>query len=123
MPERTYSRLSRRRVTLDLRRATTTLWRPVGPAELELLRAAGWTRWPPRLPEQPIFYPVLKPDYAVRAASDWNVRADRAGHVTEFEVPRDYLHGFEVHQVCGATIQEYWTPPRSCRPSTTTSSV
>ena len=90
--------------------ATTTLWRPVGPAELELLRAAGWTRWPPRLPEQPIFYPVLNRDYAVRIARDWNVKADGAGYVTEFEVRRDYLDGFDVHQVGGATILEYWIP-------------
>jgi hypothetical protein len=23
---------------------------------------SGWTAWPPRLPEQPIFYPVLNKD-------------------------------------------------------------
>ncbi len=44
---------------------TTTLWRPVGPEELALLEESGWTRWPPRLPEQPIFYPVLNRDYAI----------------------------------------------------------
>jgi hypothetical protein len=39
--------------------ATTTLWRPTGPAELDLVRRLNWRAWPPRLPEQPIFYPVL----------------------------------------------------------------
>ncbi len=34
------------------------LYRPAGPAEMELVRASGMKRWPPRLPEQPIFYPV-----------------------------------------------------------------
>jgi hypothetical protein len=38
---------------------TMTLWRPCGPAELELVRESGWTAWPPRLPDQPIFYPFL----------------------------------------------------------------
>jgi hypothetical protein len=38
---------------------TTTLWRPVGPEELALVEASGRRAWPPRLPEQPIFYPVL----------------------------------------------------------------
>lgn len=33
---------------------TMTLWRPTGPAELDLVRASGWKAWPPRLPEQPI---------------------------------------------------------------------
>jgi hypothetical protein len=38
---------------------STTLWRPVGSAELDLLRAADMRAWLPRLPDQPIFYPVL----------------------------------------------------------------
>ena len=37
---------------------TVTLFRPVGPKELALLQQNGFSRWPPRLPEQPIFYPV-----------------------------------------------------------------
>ncbi|WP_158075090.1 hypothetical protein [Streptomyces sp. MJM1172] len=41
------------------RRATTILWRPTGPKELDLVRELNWRAWPPRLPEQPIFYPVL----------------------------------------------------------------
>ena len=41
-----------------------TLWRPVGPAELALIRASGMRAFPPRLPEQPIFYPVLSEEYA-----------------------------------------------------------
>jgi ADP-ribosylglycohydrolase len=39
---------------------TVTLYRPVGPKELGLIRASGWRAFPPRLPEQPIFYPVLE---------------------------------------------------------------
>jgi hypothetical protein len=31
----------------------------VGPGELELIAASGYRPFPPRLPEQPIFYPVL----------------------------------------------------------------
>jgi ADP-ribosylglycohydrolase len=33
-----------------------TLWRPVGPAELMLIREASMRAFPPRLPDQPIFY-------------------------------------------------------------------
>jgi hypothetical protein len=36
------------------------------------------------LPDQPIFYPVLSEDYAVKIAQDWNVPASGAGHVTRF---------------------------------------
>lgn len=56
------------------RQSTTTLWRPTGPKELDLVRELNWRAWPPRLPEQPIFYPVLNDDYAVRIARDWNVK-------------------------------------------------
>jgi hypothetical protein len=38
---------------------TVTLYRPVGPKELELIKSSGWKEFPPRLAEQPIFYPVI----------------------------------------------------------------
>ena len=38
---------------------TTTLYRPVGSEELRLIAASGFREFPPRLPGQPIFYPVL----------------------------------------------------------------
>ncbi len=56
----------------DVGEETVRLWRPVGPEELALLDASGWRAWPPRLPEQPIFYPVLNEDYATKIARDWN---------------------------------------------------
>jgi hypothetical protein len=89
---------------------TVTLWRPTGPAELALVEANGWRAWPPRLPDQPIFYPVLNEDYATRIARDWNVPASGAGFVTRFEVARSFLDRYEVHQVGGQTILEYWIP-------------
>ncbi|WP_028050786.1 hypothetical protein [Cellulomonas sp. URHD0024] len=87
-----------------------TLWRPTGPQELELVRATGFRRWPPRLPDQPIFYPVLNEDYAIRIARDWNVEASGVGYVTRFDVRGEYLDRYEVHQVGGQTILEYWIP-------------
>lgn len=87
-----------------------TLWRPTGPEELTLVEASGWRRWPPRLPAQPIFYPVLNEEYATMIARDWNVKRSGVGYVTRFEVRRDFLDRFEVHQVGGQTILEYWIP-------------
>lgn len=89
---------------------TITLWRPVGPAELDLIRAAGMRAFPPRLPEQPIFYPVLSLDYAVKIARDWNVPASGAGFVTRFRVRRDFVQRYEVKDVGGRAHQEYWVP-------------
>jgi hypothetical protein len=87
-----------------------TLWRPTGPKELELVAASGYRRWPPRLPDQPIFYPVLNEDYARKIARDWNVPASGVGYVTRFSVRRAFLDCYEVHQVGGRTILEYWIP-------------
>ena len=42
----------------------TKLYRSVGPQELELIRQANFAAFPPRLPEQPIFYPVLNLEIA-----------------------------------------------------------
>jgi hypothetical protein len=89
---------------------TVTLWRPVGPAELRLLEAAGMRAFPPRLPEQPIFYPVLTEAYAVKIARNWNVRADGAGFVTRFRVRRDFLERYEVQEAGGRAHREYWIP-------------
>ena len=40
------------------------LYRPVGTKELKLIAESGYKRFPPRLPDQPIFYPVLNEKYA-----------------------------------------------------------
>lgn len=90
--------------------ATITLWRPVGPAELRLIEETGYRRFPPRLPEQPIFYPVLHEAYAVQIARDWNVKADGAGYVTRFEVRREFIDAFPVQQAGGREHLEYWIP-------------
>jgi hypothetical protein len=89
---------------------TVTLWRPTGPKELELVAASGYARWPARLPGQPIFYPVLNEDYARKIARDWNVRDSGVGSVTKFAVRRTFLDRYDVQQVGGRTILEYWIP-------------
>lgn len=89
---------------------TVTLWRPTGPEELTLVEASGWREWPPRLPDQPIFYPVLNEEYATMIARDWNVKASGVGFVARFEVRREFLDRYDVHQVGGQSILEYWIP-------------
>ena len=90
--------------------ATVTLWRPTGPQELALVEASGWRAWPPRLPEQPIFYPVLNEDYALRIARDWNVPASGAGFVTRFELDAAFARRYPVRRAGGASILELWVP-------------
>lgn len=89
---------------------TTVLWRPTGPNELALVRESGWRAWPPRLPDQPIFYPVLNEDYAVKIARDWNVPASGVGYVTRFRVESEFLSRYPVRQAGGKTILELWVP-------------
>lgn len=89
---------------------TTTLYRPVGPEELELIRASGWKRFPPRFPEQPIFYPVVQEEYARKIARDWSVSASGAGYVTRFHVHTEYLDTFAEQIAGGRGHTEYWIP-------------
>jgi hypothetical protein len=89
---------------------TTTLYRPVGPKELKLIEESGWKAFPPRLPDHPIFYPVMNEDYAIQIARDWNVPASGSGYVTRFEVETEYLSRFEEQVVGGAVHRELWVP-------------
>ena len=89
---------------------TITLYRPVGPEELDLIRRSGFRSFPPRLPEQPIFYPVLTEAYAVKIARDWNVKASGAGYVTRFSVRRSFMMRYPVQNAGGSQHQEYWIP-------------
>lgn len=87
-----------------------TLFRPVGPEELALIKSSGCRSFPPRLPEQPIFYPVTNETYAAQIASRWNVKDSGVGYVTRFLVNGDYLRKFEVQKVGGDLHTEYWIP-------------
>ena len=92
---------------------TTTLYRPVGQAELDLIAESEFKAFPPRLPEQPIFYPVLTREYAEQIARDWNTRDQQSGYsgyVLEFEVDSEYLKQFEIQKVGGKSHLEYWIP-------------
>jgi hypothetical protein len=89
---------------------TTTLYRPVGPKELKLIEESGWKKFPPRLPQQPIFYPVMNEAYAIQIAHDWNVPASGSGFVTRFNVRADYLQKFEIQNVGGPIHNELWVP-------------
>lgn len=89
---------------------TLTLWRPCGPTELELVRASGWTAWPPRLPDQPIFYPVLNEEYATKIARDWNAPRAGVGYVTRFNLDAAFAQRYPVQQAGGRTILELWVP-------------
>ena len=89
---------------------TRTLYRPVGPKELALIEASGMRRFPPRLPEQPIFYPVVQEAYARKIARDWNVPASGAGYVTRFAVETDFLARYRREVVGAAVHAELWVP-------------
>ncbi|MGB8014241.1 MAG: hypothetical protein WCF68_21710 [Terriglobales bacterium] len=94
----------------------TTLYRPVGTAELDLIRESRYTRFPPRLPHQPIFYPVLSEEYAREIAQKWNTRDEQsgyAGYVTKFRLKTDFVQRFIARQVGDTQHRELWIPADS----------
>lgn len=89
---------------------TITLYRPTGPNELKLIEESGFTKWPPRLPEQPIFYPVTNEEYAKEIAIKWNIKDSKVGYVTRFMVKKDFMDKYEIQQVGGKNHTEWWIP-------------
>lgn len=91
----------------------TVLFRPVGQREFELIEATGFHRFPPRLPEQPFFYPVANADYATQIARDWNTRDEASGYtgyVLRFQVSSAFLARYPLRTAGAAVHQEYWIP-------------
>ena len=89
------------------------LYRPVGEKEKELIEESGYTKFPPRLDWQPIFYPVLNQRYAEEIAKKWNTKDSDSGYkgyVTRFEVDDDYISAYEAQTVGASYHQELWIP-------------
>lgn len=89
------------------------LWRPVGQKELAKIDASDMRAFPPRLPEQPIFYPVLSFEYAEKIARDWNsVRENHGyvGFVVEFDIDDAYASRFPEQLAGGKDCPELWVP-------------
>ncbi|MBL4637358.1 MAG: ADP-ribosylation/crystallin J1 [Kofleriaceae bacterium] len=89
---------------------TTTLWRPVGQAELDLIAETEYRRFPPRLPEQPIFYPVCNEQYACEISEKWDARDQGVGYVTRFDVNTAFLAKYQTEIVGARHHEEYWIP-------------
>ena len=89
------------------------LFRPVGKAEYILIEQSGFKKFPPRLPEQPIFYPVLNEKYAVEIASKWNIKdsfSGNIGYVLKFIISDEYISRFDVQTAGSHYHQEFWIP-------------
>jgi predicted RNA-binding Zn-ribbon protein involved in translation (DUF1610 family) len=95
------------------REDTLEMFRPVGPRELARIHELGDRAFPPRLPSQPIFYPVLVEEYARKIARDWNATKPDTGfrgYVTRFRVRADYAARFDVQTVGASWAREFWVP-------------
>lgn len=89
---------------------TVTLYRPTGSEELALVKQSGFRRWPPRLPEQPIFYPVTNERYAKEIAMKWEIKNSGVGYVTRFRVNKEFMDSYKIERVGAAHHTEWWIP-------------
>jgi hypothetical protein len=85
------------------------MYRPCGQKELDLVAASGFKRWPPRLPDQPIFYPVTNEQYAWQV-NKWNVSQFGKGYVTRFAVRESFIEKYKVETVGSRQHTEWWVP-------------
>jgi hypothetical protein len=91
----------------------TTLYRPIGLKELQLIIDSGYKKFPSRLSWQPIFYPVLNQAYAEQIALEWNTNDEFSGYcgiVTAFSLPTAYLQQYPVQNVGNKIHEELWVP-------------
>ena len=92
---------------------TKTLYRPVGEKELVLIAQSDFKKFPTRLAQQPIFYPVLNEQYACEIAEKWNTKdafGNYLGFVTKFEITEDEFSKYKVENVGGKIHDELWVP-------------
>lgn len=88
----------------------TVLWRLVGPEKTEPIRRAEIRSFPPRLPEQPIFYPITTEAHAVKIVRDWNVLDSGSGFIARFTLRTGFLSDYPVQMAGGREHSEYWIP-------------
>lgn len=89
------------------------LYRPFGQTEFILIASSEYSGFPPRLPEQPIFYPVLNEKYALEIASRWNTKdkySGYKGYITKFEIKDEFIKHFDIQTVGANYHQEFWIP-------------
>lgn len=89
------------------------LYRPVGLGELRLIGEAHSARFPPGLPDQPIFYPMLTLESVRKIARDWNptdAQSDYIGFVTRCEIDAEATTRYPVQRAGGSAHEELWVP-------------
>lgn len=90
---------------------TVTCYRPTNEAELDLVIESGFTKWPPRLLGQDIFYPVTNEEYAIEI-SKWNITDFGVGYVTKFDVKQEFMERYKIEQVGDRYHTEWWIPAK-----------
>lgn len=91
------------------------LYRPVGLYEMEKILDSGGNCFPPRMKEQPFFYPVITYDYACKIAREWNAKdtsSGNVGYVTEFIIDDSFIKrkNYKMHCVGSKVDLEFWVP-------------
>lgn len=70
----------------------TKLFRSVTSKEIELIKAADWNKFPPRIVDEPVFYPTATKDQAARSAIDLS-KLSGQGTVVEFPIAFGQMSG------------------------------
>ena len=74
------------------------------------MKESGFKKWPPRLPEQPIFYPVTNEEYAKEISTKWKKEESKVAYVTKFKVKKEFMDRYKIQQVGGNNHTEWWIP-------------
>jgi hypothetical protein len=90
--------------------------------ELRLVYEAGMKGFPPRKPEQPIFYPVLNLEYANEIAKRWNAESHpRPATWPNLILMTRMALDLNLRKLAVRTMSSFEFRQRSCLASTNTS--
>lgn len=95
---------------IEIENGHVVMYRPTGPEEYQLVADSDFTKWPPRLEGQPIFYPVTNETYAREITEQWNIRDSGVGYFFRFLVRRSFADAYSLEKVGGTDHTEWWIP-------------
>lgn len=86
---------------------TVTLYRAIGPGQMQAILDRDCARFPARLPQQKFFFPLLTEAFANYIAQEWNVPNSGVGYIVRFRVDAEYLQTKRIYRVGGPEHREY----------------
>jgi hypothetical protein len=86
------------------------LYKSLTPTQFDAVMRSGWRAFSAESPEQKIFYPKLRREYAEMIARVFNLPHYKAAYVVQFKVSAQFMARYEIQSVAYEEHNEYKIP-------------